>query len=85
VGEDGSATLPGLEEMVSATPSEKGMSASRKWGVKAYIERKDREAPALSGEKPPIDWQELYLREKAAIERLTREAPGELQADSSHH
>jgi len=83
VAEDGSATLPGLDEMVSAIPSEKGMSASRKWGVKAYIERQDRETPGSSGEKSPIDWQELYLREKAAIERLTREAPGESKAGSS--
>jgi len=74
VGENGAATLPGLEGLVSDTPSEKGKSVSRKWGVKDHMERAEAETPGPSAEKSPIDWQELYLREKAEIDRLAREA-----------
>ena len=83
VGKDGSATLPGLEEVLSATPSEEGMSVTRKWGVKDHMERKDREAPGLFGESSPIDWQELYEREKAAIQQLIREAPEKTPGNSN--
>jgi len=74
VGKNGEATLPGLDELVSSTPSEKGMSTSRKWGVKDHMERADANATGLSGEKSPINWQELYLKEKAEIDRLSEEA-----------
>ena len=75
VGEDGSATLPGLEEVVSGTPSEKGLSANRKWGVKDHIERGSGADAGEVDVETSIDWEESYLVEKAAIERLTRAAP----------
>ncbi len=71
---DGSVTLPGLKNMVSPEASEKGLSKSRKWGVKDHIERPDLAAPvAESTENPPFDWPQIYLQEKAAIENLAQE------------
>lgn len=71
VEQDGTASLPGLEAMVSAVPSEKGMSSSRKWGVKAHIERSEtpREKTAAPDDSP-FDWQKLYQQEKSIIESL---------------
>jgi serine protease AprX len=75
IGEDGAASLPGLQDMVSATSSEKGLSKTRKWGVKDHIERADAEpSDTTLFEKPPFNWQELYLLERTTIERLTRNA-----------
>ena len=76
VDQEGNPSLPGLESMVSSTPSEKGLSTSRKWGVKDHIEREG----ASGGDTPPaseqpFDWEELYLEEKMAIEALSRGAP----------
>jgi len=71
---DGSASLPGLKKMVSPEPSEKGLSKTRKWGVKDHIERPNLATPAAeSTEIPPFDWPQIYLHEKATIENLTRE------------
>ncbi len=81
MGDDGGASLPGLEEMVSATPSEKGLSTTRKWGVKDHIERQDSEINKPSARvqfgKAAFDWQELYLLERAAIDALSRDTPVE--------
>lgn len=88
VGVDGGASLPGLEEMVSATPSEKGLSKIRKWGVKDHIERQDTESTEPSdlirSSKEPFDWQELYLIEKATIDGLSRGAPVESSGNVVH-
>ena len=71
---DGSASLPGLKKMVSPEPSEKGLSKTRKWGVKNHIERPDPATPvAESTETPPFDWLQIYMREKATIENLAQE------------
>jgi serine protease AprX len=73
VGEDGAASLPGLQDMVSIEPSEKGLSKTRKWGVKDHIERAGTEfADTTLSEEPPFNWQELYLLERATIERLSQ-------------
>ncbi|MCB1679292.1 MAG: S8 family peptidase [Halioglobus sp.] len=72
VDEEGSASLPGLKAMLSPEPAEKGLSRSRKWGVKAHIERTD---PPDSSPDSPFDWQALYRREKATMEHLARSAP----------
>lgn len=76
VGDDGGPTLPGLETMLSSLPSKKGMSKTRKWGVKDHVERLDNET---SYKSPPtashIDWMDVYLKEKASIENLARQAP----------
>lgn len=73
--DEGNISLPGLKNMVSEKSSEKGLSKSRRWGVKAHIERaiSNKEIPVDT--TLPFDWQELYLLEKAAIENLTRDNP----------
>ncbi|MFT5709850.1 MAG: serine protease AprX [Halioglobus sp.] len=71
--EDGSTSLPGLSEMYLGQPSEKGLSTSRKWGVKDHIESKEYEEnshqPAAS---QPFDWKRAYRDEQARIEELSR-------------
>jgi hypothetical protein len=62
--------------MVSSEPSEKGMSKTRKWGVKEHIERGENNSENIySNEKSPFEWQEMYFQEKETIEKLAREAP----------
>lgn len=74
VGEDGSPTLPGWDETVSATPSEDGFSQNRKWGVKDHIERLDMNAaPDHKSNFQPFNWHELYLQERSTIEALSSE------------
>ena len=71
VDEDGAVSLPGLTELVSRETSAKGLSDTRKWGVKAHIERNDpplNEAP--SDPKAPFDWQQMYQSEREKIENL---------------
>lgn len=76
IDESGNASLPGLKAMISSTPSEKGLSKVRKWGVKDHIERNDHpEESQEPSPAQPFDWQELYLMEKAAIEELSRKSP----------
>ena len=78
IGDDGGPSLPGLKAIVSATPSEKGMSKTRKWGVKDHIESfdiNDAGNDLVSKSKPPINWLDIYLKEKAIIESLSREPP----------
>lgn len=73
VDDDGSPTLPGLGSMVSSQPSEKGMSNTRKWGVKDHIERLDVElSNGEAANKYNNDWLNLYLEERAVIEKLSR-------------
>ncbi len=77
VGEDGGASLPGLKHMVSAEPSENGLSENRKWGVKDHIERADAaSSDVLPPQELPFNWQELYRLERSTIETLSRDAPG---------
>jgi serine protease AprX len=76
VGDDGSASLPGLDATLSSKPSEAGMSKTRKWGVKDHIERLDLARPSgVQTEKTDIDWLTLYLEERAIIENLSRQIP----------
>ncbi|MEJ2531500.1 MAG: S8 family peptidase [Halioglobus sp.] len=74
VAEDGSVSLPGLRSMVSPVPAEKGLSTTRKWGVKAHIERQD--GPAEPPDNDPFNWPQIYLEEKARIEKLAQDRPG---------
>ena len=78
VDEDGAVGLPGLKAMVSPLPSAKGLSDTRKWGVKAHIERND---PPLvdspSNPKGPFDWRQMYQSERAKIENLADQPPPE--------
>jgi len=76
VDSGGNPSLPGLERMLSPQPSEKGLSLSRKWGVKAHIERADLPPPdPHHAREAPFDWYGIYQREKAVIEELARQ-PG---------
>ena len=72
--EDGTASLPGLDAMLSPETPEKGLSSTRKWGVKAHIERHD--PPIPNAEMPPgthpFDWEGLYQQERETIENLSR-------------
>lgn len=80
--EKGNASLPGFEDLIATQSSEKGMSKTRKWGVKAHVERMDgalTEATPL--DELPFDWRGLYLLEKATIERLARGAPRQPDTD----
>ncbi len=77
--EDGKASLPGFKDMVSAEPSENGLSENRKWGVKDHIERVDMVTPAETPSGPaPFNWQVLYLQEKSIMESLSRDSPAKL-------
>ena len=71
--EDGGVSLPGLESMLSPDPTPDGRSESRKWGVKAHIERGN---PPLSEQelqrKAPFDWMRVYREERSRIEDLAR-------------
>ncbi|MEE4143813.1 MAG: S8 family peptidase [Halieaceae bacterium] len=75
VKEDGGASLPGLETMLSAEPAEKGHSSSRRWGVKAHIERlaapPSPDLDPTPGAARPFDWMQLYMQERETIERLS--------------
>ncbi len=73
--EDGNASLPGLEDQIATEPSAQGLSPTRKWGVKDHIERTDPNAEAPQEGKQVFDWEALYRKEKAAIERLATESP----------
>jgi serine protease AprX len=73
--ENGSVSLPGLAETLSPSASPKGLSDSRRWGVKEHIERLSASSPlADSQPSPPFDWHGIYLEEKSRIEQLAREA-----------
>ncbi|MCB1701355.1 MAG: S8 family peptidase [Halioglobus sp.] len=78
IDKDGKASLPGLSEMVSPEPAAKGMSKTRKWGVKAHIERQNPPPANTTSplKAPPFDWMQLYLEERNKIESLSRQDPG---------
>lgn len=76
VGADGAPALPGWESRVSTTPSEDGLSQSRKWGVKEHIERLDmRSLQSDPIGSQPFDWLELYSQERAVIESISESPP----------
>ena len=54
------------------------MSKTRKWGVKAHIERQNPPPANTTSplKAPPFDWMQLYLEERNKIESLSRQDPG---------
>ena len=73
--DDGSTSLPDLELMFLGEPSEKGLSLSRKWGVKAHIERDNPDQNAHDPNIPhPFDWESAYRNEQLRIEELSENA-----------
>jgi subtilisin family serine protease len=76
IGEDGGPSLSGFKDMVSAEPSENGLSENRKWGVKDHIEREDAQSSKeIPPEGLPYNWRELYLLERSTIENLSQGVP----------
>lgn len=71
--DDGTTSLPNLDQMFLGEPSEKGLSPSRKWGVKAHIERDNPDHGARDPNTPhPFDWESAYSDEQLRIEELSR-------------
>ncbi|MEM1114461.1 MAG: S8 family peptidase [Pseudomonadota bacterium] len=71
INENGEVTLPGLEKMLSPTPSAEGLSTTRKWGVKEHLEREDPSEEMVEG-AIPFDWMGLYEQERLKIEALQK-------------
>ena len=64
--------------MYAGEASEKGLSESRKWGVKTHIERlPEGEIGAEINRKSPFNWLEMYREEASAMERLAGDSPVE--------
>lgn len=75
IDENGNTSLPGLESILATEEAEKGLSDTRKWGVKGHIERSGyiwgtRSAPS---DHPMFDWERIYLEEKSRIEAMANE------------
>ena len=72
----GTPSLPGFNRMVSGEKSANGLSKTRKWGVKAHIERSDSVMSSSElSVTSPFNWSEIYTREKSAIENLSKRPP----------
>lgn len=68
VDDEGNASLPGLDKMLSPSPSAEGHSDNRRWGAKEHIERPN---PLSPDPELPFDWLQVYLAEKATMESLS--------------
>lgn len=76
VTDSGEVSLPGLDTMYAGQASEKGLSESRKWGVKDHVERLPggESGPQITPDSP-FNWPAMYREEAAAIERLANDPP----------
>ena len=70
---DGTPSLDGLVDLLTQTPTEKGLSETRRWGVKAHIERLDS-ADIAAPANIAAGWLEAYLSERARMQALTESA-----------
>lgn len=75
VDNEGQVSLPGLNQLLSPSTPEKGLSLTRKWGVKEHLERTS--APSQTDPNHPFDWPRMYQEEKARIERLAEDKPSD--------
>ncbi|MEP6389166.1 MAG: S8 family peptidase [Halioglobus sp.] len=74
VNDEGRVSLPGLDTMLSPEGSAKGLSDTRRWGVKEHIERLGNTGqPSTQPPSSPFDWDAIYLQEKTAIENLANQ------------
>jgi len=74
VNQEGEVSLPGLGTMLSPETPARGLSESRRWGVKEHIERPDNvDQSSTQTPSSPFDWETIYLQEKAAIENLANQ------------
>lgn len=74
---DGSPSLPSMDKNIATSPSEKGLSTDRRWGVAAHLERLD---PAKDQPQAPdvsLDWRSVYQSEQLKLQALQRTAPSE--------
>ena len=80
VDDTGQVSLPGLDTMLSGELAEKGLSETRKWGIKEHIERlpDGHNNPTQTGDSP-FDWVGMYQEEAAAIEALAND-PSPMEA-----
>ncbi len=84
VNEDGSPGLPGLEAMVSSVTSKKGVSKTRRWGVKDHIERLELEHVSdQSQNERQAEWLALYRQERAAVKNLSRRPTPEISSKAT--
>lgn len=67
---DGNPSLPGLGDLLTQTPTEKGASETRRWGVKAHIERLDLDN-IIEPTNIAAGWLDAYLHERAQMQSLT--------------
>ena len=58
--------------MLSPTEAAKGLSDTRKWGVKAHIER---QPPPATDPNNPFNWPAAYEAERAKIRQLAETPP----------
>lgn len=69
--DDGSPpTLPGQNDLISATPPEKGLSASRRWGAADHVERLEKATSSS-----PIDWIGRLRSEQEKMRSLAAGSP----------
>ena len=68
--EDGTPTLPNMPLMVEKELPASGMSADRRWGVAAHLERLDptNESPQKPG--VPFNWAAVYQDEQQKLKQL---------------
>lgn len=70
---DGSPSLPGLPHLLTETPTEKGLSDTRRWGVKAHIDRLDS-ADIAAPANIAAGWLDAYIRERDIMQALSEGA-----------
>ncbi len=72
---DGSPSLPGTDGNFAGTPSKKGLSADRRWGVAAHLERLDPTTEQPQAPDVSHDWGGIYQSELQKLQALQRALP----------
>ena len=67
---NGRPSLPGLTDLLAETPTENGASETRRWGVKAHIERLDPAAVATPANNV-AGWLDAYMLERERMQALS--------------
>jgi serine protease AprX len=68
--EDGTPSLPNLPSMVEKAMPASGMSADRRWGVAAHLERLDPASESPQTSEVPFNWAAVYRDEQQKLKRL---------------
>ncbi len=69
---DGTPYLADQEQLIANTPTPKGPSESRRWGVKAHIERLNPETDQPQAQDVLFDWGSLYEQERQQMQSLRK-------------